>query len=436
MIETERVKEMKGWKKALILGMAVIFTVGVTSLDPTKRNTLSSPLKEVVLPGGFIFEEGQDMMKMMAENPVPETFRASLDQFSYNTTVKIFETSQENTNYSPLSLYYALTMAASGAEGETLEELLTLLGAKDKTSLLEGAGNLYRRLYLDNEIGQLKIANSLWMNKDVVWKKSFVEKAANHLYATSYLMDFEDENTEVAMEEWIKSQTKGTLAPVIDLNPEAILSMLSTVYFYDEWIDAFQEVDTKEDVFDLQDGRSVKTDFMNRQYASHGFTQGDGFIRSSLQLKNSSSMVFILPDKGTSPRDLLATSDAMKRVFNEGQEGYGEVIWQIPKFSFGSKIDVKETLQRLGIQSAFEESANFQGITDQMAYINSIHQETHMGIDEKGVEASAFTQIDYAGAAQPLDKAEMILNRPFIYGIKTSEGALLFVGICENPLAK
>ena len=69
-----------------------------------------------------------------------------------------------------------------------------------------------------------------------------------------------------------------------------------------------------------------------------------------------------------------------------------------------------------------------------MAFIIKIRQETHIGIDEIGVEASAFTQIDYVGAAQPIDRAEMILDRPFIYGIVTGDGTLLFAGILENPL--
>jgi len=33
----------------------------------------------------------------------------------------------------------------------------------------------------------------------------------------------------------------------------------------------------------------------------------------------------------------------------------------------------------------------------------------------------------------PKDKAEMILNRPFIYGIAAANGTLLFIGVCMNP---
>ena len=35
----------------------------------------------------------------------------------------------------------------------------------------------------------------------------------------------------------------------------------------------------------------------------------------------------------------------------------------------------------------------------------------------------------------PQGRAEMILDRPFIYAITASNGMILFVGICNNPAA-
>ena len=60
-------------------------------------------------------------------------------------------------------------------------------------------------------------------------------------------------------------------------------------------------------------------------------------------------------------------------------------------------------------------------------------QEVHIGIDENGVEAAAFTEILWAGAALPQGRAEMILNRPFLYAVK-NKGQILFVGICQDPV--
>jgi serpin B len=67
------------------------------------------------------------------------------------------------------------------------------------------------------------------------------------------------------------------------------------------------------------------------------------------------------------------------------------------------------------------------------AFISNIQQKAHISIDENGVEASAYTEIAIAGAAMPEGRAEMILDRPFIYGIQSRYGDLLFIGVCNNP---
>lgn len=235
------------------------------------------------------------------------------------------------------------------------------------------------------------------------------------------------------MAEWVSANTNGTLSPAIEIYPEQILSILNTVYFYDQWIDRFNRSKTAEDTFYLSNGKEIKVDFMNKTNPTTGFSRGESFTRSGLTLKNAGRMVFILPDEGVSPYDLLASPERMKETFEGGESFYGEVVWKIPKFSFGSKLALTDVLKSLGVSSAFLPDADFSGITDHMAFITDVLQQTHIAIDEDGVEASAFTQIAYAGAALPEGRAEMILNRPFIYYITAPDGSLLFVGVCENP---
>jgi serpin B len=144
-------------------------------------------------------------------------------------------------------------------------------------------------------------------------------------------------------------------------------------------------------------------------------------------------MVFVLPDTGVSPYDLLASPELMRQAIEGGDAYNGEVVWKIPKFSFSSSFDLRDTLVSLGVEKAFQQDADFSGITDHTAFISGIKQETHIAIDENGVEASAFTKIDYDGAALPEGRAEMIMNRPFIFAIVGQNSNLLFVGVCENP---
>ena len=276
-------------------------------------------------------------------------------------------------------------------------------------------------------------ANSIWFDNSLNIKSDYVSDLADNFYAHSFSMDFSDKSAEDIMSDWVKDMTRGTINPNIELSPEAIMSLVNTIYFYDEWTDRFDKKQTKEDIFYLEDGNEVKCDFMNATYGSHLFTKGENYTRSALKLKEQGQVIFILPDEGINPRELLATPESTRELFEGGEQTNGEVVWKIPKFDFGNKFSLKDMLSDLGVNKAFGDNADFGNITDDMAFISNISQETHISIDEKGVEAAAFTEIEYCGAAMPKDNAEMILDRPFIYAITSRGGNIIFIGICENP---
>jgi len=387
----------------------------------------------VTYPKTVAFDDFDTKQKLREENTIDDNFITAVNTFSYDTAQAILKDKMNNFNYSPLSLYYTLALAGTGADGETQQQIFELLGVSSAKELSAKCGNLYRLLYADNKISKLKIANSLWLNDDTTFKDSFVSNAANNFYASSFSVDFHNKDSAKTMSKWISDNTKGTLAPDLEISPKQVLSIINTIYFYDEWIDHFNKDATSEDIFHTNDN-DVTADFMNQTFGSAGFARGDNFTRSSLGLKDSGQMIFILPDEGVAVSDLLASKDSIQALF-EGREGhFGEVVWKIPKFDFGTECKLADTLQTLGIINAFKPDADFSGITDGIAYISDVTQHTHIAIDENGVEASAFTQIDYDGAVMPKGRAEMILNRPFIYGITASNGTLLFVGVCNNPL--
>lgn len=424
------------WKRWSALAACIALIIGIVYISPYDGSSSETALLDVVFPKAYAFDDVDAKQAVIESNPVDDALLTALNGFSYKTASQIFADRSGNANYSPLSLYYALAMAASGAGGETADEMLSVLGISDQTTLSVQCGNLYRQLYMDNQIGKLKIANSLWMDSDIDWEKDFIKNAAGNFYASSFSVDFSDRKTGKSMSKWISDHTNGTLKPELEIDADQVLSILNTVYFYDEWTNQFDQAKTAEAPFYLPDGTAVNCDFMNR-FASSGFAVGDGFTRSSLGLKNAGSMIFILPDEGVSPGELLSTPEKMQAAFEGGEERQGEVVWQVPKFGFETKLEPADALKSLGITSAFEQDADFSGITSRAAFISDINQETHIALDENGVEASAFTEIAFAlGAAPPEDKAEMILNRPFIYGITAPNGTLLFVGVCENPAVK
>jgi serine protease inhibitor len=396
---------------------------------------------DVDYPKSIAFDDYDGKSEVRENNHVSDEYLEALNNFSISATTELLNTEETSKNimYSPISLFMALALSASGANGQTQEEILSVLNMKKLglEQMEEQTGNIFRLMYTDNKIGKLKLANSLWLQEDVSFNKSYIDTAADNYYASIFSVNFSDDKTSKLISKWISENTNGTLESENPINHDQIMSIINTIYFCDEWIDKFNEDKTKEDIFNCYDGEEILCDFMNMEFGSHGFIDGNGFISSSLLLKNHSSMNFYLPDEGIDVYDLISTPEKVSMLFDENnpsnKDKFGEVKFKVPKFSFGSTFQLKEALKEMGIQSAFKPDADFTRLTDNnIAYISDIIQSTHISIDEKGCEASAFTKIDYDGCALPKDKAEMILDRPFIFSITSPRGVVLFVGVVNN----
>lgn len=429
------VKKKKILPKILLLAACfVLVVVGVYSISNRGMSGKVDEVLAATYPKGYDFDDFDTKMEINEKNPVNEDFTDSINNFSFKTASKILTDQDKNTLYSPISLYYALAIATQGANGETEKELLKLLEIDDKETLSKQAGNLYRILYTDNKISKLKIANSVWLDKSMNYNQKYIDAIKKDYYASLFSADFSDKSaTTKEIKKWISENTNKTLDFDSDIDDNQLMIILNTIYFYDEWTQQFDKNDTKQDTFNLSDGKKVKCDFMNRTEGNGSFYIGDGYISSSLELKNGSSMVFVLPDENSNLKDLLSKPENLKKMFTQQDNKIGEVVWKIPKFSYGDSIELKEILKSLNVEKAFGNGADFSGISDEDLFISDVKQDSHIAIDENGVEASAYTEIAMCKLALVNERVEMNLDRPFIYGIVSPQGNLLFVGVCNNP---
>ena len=398
----------------------------------------------------FKTEDDQWNYSMERREKLTEEFTSAYQAFAMKTSAELLKDSSENIAYSPLSLYYALALACDGADGATQEEILRLLGYENIESLETDCKGAFEALYYvpneknnkPNEWGEypsesrytLMIANSLWADDSMELDPTYAERAAKLFYADIFRGDLQAEETAKKKAEWVREKTKGLIEaseqPLLD---NAQLSIVNTVYFYDEWMNRFQKEETKEDSFTLADGTEVTCEFMNMIRSSAGFRRGENYTASSLSLKNG-NMVFVLPDEGVDVNTLAEDEATLSEVlFDGGESLFGRVTWKVPKFSYGSDMELADALKTLGMKDAFTSDADFSSMSESaQVFISDIRQNAHIGIDENGVEAAAFTEILFAGAALPKDEAEMILDRPFLYAV-INNGQIVFTGICEDP---
>ncbi len=379
---------------------------------------------------------GSDEERWEAERElrIGEAFRERVNGFGFETAARLFSEDRGNQVYSPVSLYFSLAVAAAGAQGETGQELLGVLGYEDEGRLAEDCREAFAVFYQDQDGYKLQIASSVWVDKRFEVKGEFLDHVKEAYFGEVFRTDFSGEDAGADMASWVKEKTYGVLEPSVETKEGQVLSLLNAVYYYDEWLDQFDKDKTEKGIFTCGDGTEVECDFMNRTMGSHGFVRGENYTVSGISGKNG-RMLVLLPDRGEDLWQFLESGERLEAVLNEeeGESGFGEVVWQVPKFSYGSSYGLRDVLERMGVWAAFSpEKADFSGISHEVCWIDSVIQEAHIGIDENGIEAASFTQMDWAGAALPSGRAEMILDRPFLYVVQ-EKGCPLFIGICENP---
>ena len=344
---------------------------------------------------------------------------------------------EDNRIYSPVSLWFALAMLAETTGGETRQQVLDAIGASDLEQLRDWADILWHTLYQDDGTATTLLGNSIWLNENVTFHQDVLENLAEHYYASSYQVPMGTDEADQALADWVAEQTKGLIGSegkVLETTTDTLNVLASTLYYQAGWSDEFNDRLTEEDIFTAADGTETRIDFMHRTQDGN-FLRQNGYQAASLGTKGG-TMTFVLPDEGITPADLLKDPDFLTELTQSENEIYGEVRWSVPKFDVDSDLDLKPTLEGLGITNVFDpDASDFTPLTDlEPVWLDQAKQIARVKVDEKGVEAAAVTLMANSGAGAPPEDPKiciMDLNRPFLFIIRDGD-AVLFVGVVEQ----
>ncbi len=345
----------------------------------------------------------------------------------------------ENLLWSPVNAYIGLAMLTELTAGESRQQILELFGARDMDALRRQVNAIWESTYYDNGHETSTLANSLWLEEGLRYQQDTMDSVAYHYYASVYQGDLGSQKINNAISAWINNNTGGFLKNAtknINLSPETILALYSTIYFQAKWQDEFSKNNNTEDVFHAPNGDKSVT-FMNKKLAQMNYYWGDKFSAVALGLKNGSRMWFILPDEGYTTADVLTDGQYVQMVLQQNWENekWMKVNLSVPKFDVNSTIHLKDGLQKMGVTDVFEESAaNFSELTsDVPIFLTAANQSVRVQIDEQGVKAAAYIEIPGATSpAPPEEVVDFILDRPFLFAI-TTESIPLFVGTVNMP---
>ena len=359
----------------------------------------------------------------------------------------------ENLICSPLSLQYAIAMAANGASGETLQEIIDFLGYGEEgiDALNEYSKTLLEQLPAVDLDVTLKVTDALLVNNDFPLLPSFKKTVEESFYAAVDNMDFSDPQQIAArINEWAKRNTNGFIDKVIEpseISADAVAYIMNALYFKakwagDEYSPMFREEGTKSENFTLNDGKTIKAAMMrNTRY--HEYAEMDGYKVLVLPYANRKfNMYILLPDENNIEGliEKLQTSSWTDILANLKQDA--EVHVKLPKFNIENKHNLNDALNGLGVRKAFEPaSAEFNGMftpkDDYYYWISKVIQKSRISVSEWGTEAGSVTVVEMDGAtdAGPGPKEVFFYaDHPFVFIIgEETSGTILFEGVVMQP---
>ena len=386
------------------------------------------------------YELWENYIRSLRERPTG--YKNGLDGYLTESTVQFLSgAGTENRVYSPLNVYMALAMLAEITDGDSRQQLLDLLGSDSIESLRKQAGAVFEASYRDDGLVTTVLSNSLWLRDDMTYSQTAADMLAEQYYAFTFRGEMGSDEYNKMLRDWLSSQTGGLLDDYIgdvELSPETVLALASTIYYKAGWADEFFEGGTSPDTFHAPGG-DVERDFMHQTREGTVY-RGNGFTAVSKHMREGGWMWLILPDEGTDVNAVLA-GDMMPFLLNGGSsasQGYYNVHLSLPKFDVSSRMDLADGLRALGVTDVFDRTAaDFTPITDaESVFVGKVEHAARVTVDEEGVEAAAYTVIPAPGAAPPGDEPEdyyFTLNRPFLFAITGIDGLPLFVGVVNQP---
>lgn len=347
----------------------------------------------------------------------------------------------ENTLLSPVSVLYALAMTANGAQGETLAQMESVLGADI------GELNAYLKHYSDSlknsDKAKLSMANSIWITNDKRFtvNDEFLQTNADYYDSAVFRTNFNSKALK-EMNGWIEDNTDGMIKDMIDYIPEdAVMYLINALAFDAEWVDIYNEYSVVDGLFYTADGDIKNVELM---YSSENLYLEDENATGFIKPYKGGSYAFaaLLPNEGMSVDEYLDSIDGEKLRNTLLSAKEIEVDAVLVKFESEYSGKLNEALERMGIVDAFSyNDADFGKLgttsrTDGNIFINRVLHKTFIKVGEQGTKAGAATVVemnDY-GALPPKDIKRVFLDRPFVYMIIDLEERLpIFIGVVDDP---
>ncbi|KAM0888915.1 hypothetical protein ACQ4PT_028035 [Festuca glaucescens] len=395
------------------------------------------------------------------------------------------EHANSNLVFSPLSVYTALALLATGARGATLDEILRVLGARSRGELDEfvarTAGDALRDQSRSGD-PRVAFACGVWSDQSCPLKPGFREAIAAGAYgAEASTVNFHGDPNGACrlINAWAARATKGLVDSVlaeVSVTRDARVVLGSALYFKGKWEHPFDKRSTQGGLFRRLCGAGAVNVSYMQSCKRHFVAVHDGFKVHKLQYKTAEarrshagksnnrlgdpkrltpysrssdgqnrrgsdantqgsfstrtgfSMCIFLPDADDGLPSLLdaiaSCPGFLHKHLPHKEVKVGE--FKLPRFKLSFHSSVVNALDKLGLRLPFHEAANLSDMAEDdhsgfPLVVSDVIHKAVIEVNEEGTKAAAATIVSNAPKKMPLPPVDFVADYPFAFFIVEEE---------------
>lgn len=361
------------------------------------------------------------------------------ESFTFEFIDRINAEAEKDYIVSPLSMQFLLGMILNGAQGETAEQIATVLGygAGEIAQVNEYCLSMLNQLpNLDRKTG-IAIANAIYVDEGYGLQDAYKSEVGKYYKAEVANLNFSDGASALKeINGWCKKNTGGMIDKILDeVSPDMLAYLLNALYFKGQWKDKFSKSRSEQESFTNEAGTKSQVTMMKTE-KKFPYSENDIYQAVKLPYGNGAyAMIVLLPKTGHTVADVSAS--LRKSDWDSIRYGFDtrEVDLWLPRFETKYNIKLNDLLSAMGMPNSFDPiKADFKAMSDDALCLSFVQQHAAIKVDEEGTEAAAVSSAGMLKeSAMPMDNAVFHADHPFLYLItESSTGVVLFAGRYSN----
>lgn len=346
-----------------------------------------------------------------------------------------------NAAFSPTSISTVMGMAYAGAGGETASEIREAMKYPDEGAVAS-LGSLGDKLaerageVSEEKTVELSLVDDIWLQPGFEVGDTYLESLETNFGAEPREADFRSnpEQARSTINDYVAEKTRDKipeLLPKSAVSQDTRTVLTNALYIKAPWESPFEKDATEKEPFETPDGdKEVPT---MSQEAHFGLYEGDNFRAVELPYAGGEvAALVVLPDEGKRAAvEEAMDADKFASIVDGLERTYVDL--KLPKFEVRQKLDVADRLREMGVEQAFDASADFDAIHPKV-FLEAVVHEAYVAVDEQGTEAAAATAASMAVTSMPPESTQFHVDRPFLFYVYDKPtGTALFTTRIVDP---